>query len=106
MKYVFDPSPKTFPVSKRFLMPLGAPRCSWLPLAGGADVPSPASHAPRAQSTFGGWHPSCLFNVLLRIRFPLLVQPGPGREAGFASNPKCLHLGFALIGVEANSIDT
>ena len=27
-------------------------------------------------------------------RFPLLVQPRPGREAGFASNPKRLHLGF------------
>ena len=105
MKYVFDPSPKTFPVSKRFLMPLGAPRCSWLPLAGGADVPSPASHAPRAQGMFGGWHPSCLFNVLLRIRFPLLVQPGLGREAGCLQS-QMLHLGFALIGLEANSIDT
>ena len=94
MKYVFHPSPKTFPVSKRFLMPLGAPRCSWLPLAGGADVPSPASHAPRAQGTSGGWYPSCLFYILLRTRFPLLVQPKLGREAGFASNPKRLHLVF------------
>ena len=29
--------------------------------------PSPApSHAPRAQGTFGGWCPSCLFYDLLR----------------------------------------
>ena len=94
MKYVFHPSPKTFPVSKGFLMPLGAPRCSWLPLARGADVLPAASHALRAQGTFGGWYPSCLFYVLLRTRFPLLIQPRLGREAGFASNPKRLHLGF------------
>ena len=61
-----------FPVSKRFLMPLGATRCSWLPLARGADVLPAASHALRAQGTFGGWYPSCLFYVLLRTRFLLL----------------------------------
>ena len=43
----------------------GASACPWL---GDLSSPPAFSHAPRAQGTFGGWCPNCLFYDLLRSR--------------------------------------
>ena len=59
-----------------FLRPMiSVPKCSqmlWMNRWGNCRPPAP-SHARRAQDTFGGWFPSCLFYVLLRTRFPPLL---------------------------------
>ena len=65
LTHVFDPSPKTFPVSKGFLMPLSAPKCFGCPWWGVAVVPpriltraTCPGHVWRMVPQLRLWHPS------------------------------------------------
>ena len=86
-----------------FFLP-GTLACPWLK---DLSYPSAFSHAPRAQGTFGGCCPNCLFYDLLRIRFPLLPRasyalighdlPNTIRRIVVTSLAACLHMKQAPI---------